>query len=107
MHACSSISLPALENCLTMCVFCIEQTLRRYLVDEADDKMPQETRAPIEWRIEVVATAPRQRNGFDCGVFCCMFAFYLSVGRVPSFTQDDMLTFRRRILLDIHRLRVD
>ena len=83
------------------------QVLLRYLVDEAGDKTPQTPLVPSEWRVEVAVNAPPQLNDYDCGVYVCMYAFYLSVGRVPSFTQDDVSTFRRRILLDIYRRRVD
>lgn len=79
----------------------------RYLVDEADDKTPETPLTPSDWRVEVAANAPMQLNGYDCGVYVCMYAYYLSVGRVPSFTQDDVSTFRRRILLNIVQKRVD
>ena len=83
------------------------QNLLRYLGDEARDKLPLTQFNASEWRCEVVADAPRQLNSWDCGVFTCMFAYYLSAGRTPAFTQDAVPSFRRRMLLDICNLRVD
>ena len=40
-----------------------------------------------------------QDNGYDCGVFLCVFMDYLSAGYVPAsgdFTQADMPMFRQR-----------
>ena len=85
----------------------IAQNLLRYLTDEVRDKTASVPFDATEWRCEVVADAPQQLNSWDCGVFTCMFAHYLSAGRTPAFTQDDMPRFRRRMLLDICNLRVD
>ena len=47
------------------------------------------------------ATIPRQFNDFDCGVFLCMYADYLSEGSPLRFSQADMPLFRRRLILAI------
>ena len=77
------------------------QNLLRYLGDEARDKAPQMPFDALEWRLEIVSDAPRQRNCFDCGVFTSKLADYLSEGRAPAFSQRDMNYFRRRMLLEI------
>ena len=46
---------------------------------------------------------PQQRNGYDCGVFMCKTADYLSQDARLNFSQDDMDYFRRRLVLEIKR----
>jgi sentrin-specific protease 1 len=96
-----------LSSSRSIAVFHALQTLLRYLGDEARDKLPMMPFIASEWRCEVVADAPQQLNSWNCGVFTCMFAYYLSAGRTPAFTQEDVPRFRRRMLLDICNLRVD
>lgn len=45
-----------------------------------------------------LSAVPRQTNGYDCGVFTCMFGDYLSENLPLTFTQQDIGFFRRRIL---------
>ena len=47
------------------------------------------------------ADIPRQKNGFDCGVFTLMYADYTSRNRSFDFTQADMHSIRRKIALQI------
>lgn len=44
---------------------------------------------------------PTQQNGFDCGVFTCTMADYLSREVPMLFTQTDMPTLRRRMAYEI------
>lgn len=45
---------------------------------------------------------PRQKNSFDCGVFTCMYANYVSIGKKVDFNQDDMGRFRKQIGCEIY-----
>jgi len=52
------------------------------------------------WRlVGTTPDTPCQLNGVDCGVFTCMFADFLSVGRPLLFTQRDILRCRYQIAL--------
>jgi sentrin-specific protease 1 len=44
---------------------------------------------------------PQQKNGYDCGVFVCMFAEYLSRNESFDFDQKHMDYFRRKITYEI------
>ena len=55
-----------------------------------------------EWVKENRQDIPRQQNGFDCGVFMCMFAEYISRGTLHmDFSQDNILFFRKRMVYEI------
>lgn len=44
---------------------------------------------------------PQQQNGFDCGVFTCMCANYLSKNKELTYSQKDMKLLRRRMAYEI------
>ena len=44
-----------------------------------------------------VTSSPRQENGFDCGVFVCVFADLLSPGHNLDITQNDLRFSRQKI----------
>ena len=44
---------------------------------------------------------PLQRNGFDCGVFMCTNADYLSQGVLLDYTHKDIVCMRRRLAAQI------
>lgn len=44
---------------------------------------------------------PRQNNDYDCGVFICMYAEFISRNRQFTFTQDDMEYFRKKMIHEI------
>ena len=77
--------------------------LLQYLKDEWATKngggeLPDAT----TWKlISCTADTPKQENGFDCGVFTCMFADFLSAGYPLSFSQDHITRCRERIALSI------
>jgi len=77
--------------------------LRQWLQDESKDKK----QAPLDlsgWSDVVYKQhTPQQRNGFDCGVFMCRTADYLGRAARLSFTQDEMLYMRRRMVVEIMR----
>ena len=49
----------------------------------------------------VVEDAPVQENAYDCGVFTCMCAEYISLNVRPLFTQRNMSYFRKRMLVKL------
>jgi len=55
---------------------------------EADHMDKKLCELPPDWKvIDTTPNIPRQENGFDCGVFICMFAYYLSSGQALTFDQ--------------------
>ena len=57
--------------------------LKQYLTDEIADKIkdPNNMEHVQQWTMaETSRDVPRQRNGYDCGVFVCMYAYALSMG---------------------------
>jgi hypothetical protein len=54
-----------------------------------------------DWSFRVAADAPRQLNGWDCGVFTLMACKWRALQLPFSYDQRDMDYFRRRIMADI------
>jgi sentrin-specific protease 1 len=55
-----------------------------------------------EWEfVDMGSSVPQQSNGFDCGVFCCMYALCLARGVSMDFHQRDMPDIRNRFVADI------
>lgn len=76
--------------------------LFRYLKDEWRDKKKTDRGDWDEWQlIGYTEDIPQQHNGFDCGVFTCMFADALSRGMPLCFTQQHITPFREHITLSI------
>jgi sentrin-specific protease 1 len=75
--------------------------VRDYVEKESLDKK----KTPFDWAgwTNVIGgdQLPQQENGYDCGVFCCMYAVYFSVGRFPSFAQKDLPFFRKKIAIEL------
>jgi hypothetical protein len=91
----------------TLQVFCslgnrhkaITRIVWRYLKDEYKDKhlgkeLPDQESWTFHYR---TANSPQQRNGFDCGVFVCMTADFLSNGWPLIYTQAHVEHCRLRI----------
>lgn len=55
-----------------------------------------------EWKA-VVTDGPKQQNGFDCGVFVCTTAEFISRDRPLTFEQKDMIYFRKKMVIEIMR----
>lgn len=75
--------------------------LLRYFEDEHKDKKkkPLDT---SEWNLVTCEPdTPQQLNGFDCGVFTCMFADFLSRDMPLIFSQEHVTECRERIALSI------
>eukprot|EP01114_Cavostelium_apophysatum_P018007 TRINITY_DN5479_c0_g1_i1.p1 TRINITY_DN5479_c0_g1~~TRINITY_DN5479_c0_g1_i1.p1 ORF type:complete len:615 (-),score=139.27 TRINITY_DN5479_c0_g1_i1:51-1895(-) len=76
------------------------QLLRRYTADEHKAKKGKDLDLS-DWENYTPKDIPMQKNGYDCGVFMCKFADYLSKGQGLIFSQKNMSYFRRRMVLDI------
>mmetsp|Transcript_368 Transcript_368/g.614 ORF Transcript_368/g.614 Transcript_368/m.614 type:complete len:572 (-) Transcript_368:78-1793(-) len=76
--------------------------LMRYLKDEWASKKGGELPDIDKWSIVGAEKGvPRQKNGYDCGVFTCMFADFLSMDRPLTFDQSHINQCRERIVLSI------
>ena len=77
--------------------------LRRWLEDESVDK--RNTRFDASSYVDVVykTSTPKQSNGYDYGVFMLTTARYLACDAKLTFTQEDMPSLRRRLVLEILR----
>lgn len=54
-----------------------------------------------EYDFQNCNNGPKQKNGFDCGVFACMEIEYLARESPLNFGQNDMLTFRKRMAYEL------
>ena len=78
------------------------ETIKRYIEDEHEDKKKFPLPDTDEWKlIPCQPDTPRQKNGYDCGVFTCMFADFISKDCPLVFTQDHVNQCRERIALSI------
>ena len=76
-------------------------SLLDYLKDEHMDKY-QKQLDTSDWElVDCQPDTPQQENGFDCGVFTCMFADYLSRDAPLTFGQSTVTECRQRIALSI------
>ena len=50
---------------------------------------------------------PLQENGFDCGVFVCAYADFLSIGKPLTFGQSHITMLRQQIALSIIKGNVE
>ncbi|EDV46677.1 uncharacterized protein LOC6550383 [Drosophila erecta] len=74
--------------------------LEKYLREESLDKRkkPFDTSSFV---IESMQKIPQQLNGSDCGVFSCMFAEYITRDVSITFSQSEMIYFRKKMALEI------
>ncbi|ODQ82354.1 hypothetical protein BABINDRAFT_31423 [Babjeviella inositovora NRRL Y-12698] len=54
-----------------------------------------------EYEMDADVPAPRQENGYDCGVFTCTNVEYLSRGAKLTFKQSDMQNLRNKMALEV------
>jgi len=78
------------------------RTLRQYIVDEYKDKKGGSYDVS-DWTFYQPKDIPLQENGYDCGVFMCKYADYISKNSSFTFEQEDIRYFRKRMILDIVR----
>jgi sentrin-specific protease 1 len=71
--------------------------LFRYVQDEHQDKKGVPPPNPEEWTLVYGSRdgCPQQQNGFDCGVYACVCADYLSDDLPLIYTQEDITNFWR------------
>ena len=100
------------------------QILRDYLKEESKDKK-KEDRDLLDWtefcpKVDLFFTSfigratyrhdsqdiPAQQNGYDCGVFTCMFMDYLARQEDFDFSQDNMPYLRERIIWEISQSKM-
>ena len=91
------------RGCLNVFVL---QAVQNWLVDEANDKRkihgcPEITKS--NWKLQHCKDVPQQSNGYDCGVFVCMYCDYMSDDLQPKFGQEKMPQFREKICASILR----
>lgn len=67
---------------------------------EAEHASKQKPFRLEEWS-SVQKNVPKQRNGYDCGPFSCMFAAFMSNDKRMSFLQGDLPKMRKRIAWSI------
>lgn len=71
-----------------------------YLKQEHENKKNEQLDCS-GWKIMNAEDCPKQENGYDCGVFTCVNAEYLSRDAKLDFVQDDMPKLRKRICYEI------
>lgn len=54
-----------------------------------------------EWNYGYPESIPSQENGYDCGMFVCKYADYISQSKKLDFDQQVMPYFRKLIILEI------
>jgi sentrin-specific protease 1 len=80
------------------------KSLFQYVKDEHMDKKGTPLPDIEQWElVGYQSGTPCQRNGFDCGVFTCMFADFLSRDWPLVFAQEHITECRERIALSIMR----
>jgi Ulp1 family protease len=79
------------------------KALLEYVKDEWKSKNQGEALPNLEeWKlVSTTIDTPMQENGWDCGVFTCMFADFLGLGYPLSFKQEHITQCRERIALSI------
>ncbi|KAL3767142.1 hypothetical protein ACHAW5_003161 [Stephanodiscus triporus] len=75
--------------------------LLEYVKDEYRAKKGQELDVAKWELVSCAKDTPQQRNGYDCGVFTCMFADFISKDCQLLFNQDHIDCCRNRIALSI------
>ncbi|KAH8301370.1 hypothetical protein KR059_001404, partial [Drosophila kikkawai] len=76
------------------------EALKMYLQQESVDKR-KENFDTSDFKLETAKDVPQQYNGNDCGVFCCMFAEYITRDAPLTFTQAHMVAMRKKMILEI------
>lgn len=74
-----------------------------YLEEESKHKIQNSKFSASDWiKDDDVRNMPKQDNDYDCGVFCCMYAEYITRNeRHFGFGPEDMNKFRKQIRLEI------
>lgn len=83
---------------------CLKRILK-YLILEHINKKGIEF-SPGGWLLRNMTKCPQQENLWDCGVFVCMYAEYLSRDAPLRFSQKHMTKFRIQIASEIGRKKL-
>lgn len=78
--------------------------LLEYMISEYKDKKGTDGSKEFNfenWILSSPKNIPCQQNGYDCGVFACVFAEYRSRNADFTFSQKNMYYFRDRISYEI------
>ena len=76
--------------------------LLEYVKDEYKVKNGGQEMDVSEWElVSCTADTPQQRNGFECGVFTCMFCDFISKVRSLVFNQSHIDQCRDQVALSI------
>jgi len=84
--------------------------VRRWLVDELRSKLGNEAVAKWavdQWEVAMDDDFPRQTDCGSCGVFVLVVAYYLSLGKALTFSQDDIDVLRQRIAIALYLDELD
>ena len=75
--------------------------IKRYIFEEWQLRkgMPMTQAQMDEWEVMSMPPidSPKQENGFDCGMFVCMYADYMLNNLPEQFSQNDMPMLRQKI----------
>ena len=78
------------------------EVLFQYLQDEHLDKKNTCLPDLEKWKlVQTQPETPRQNNGYDCGIFACFFADFLSIDLPLTFDQSHIDRIRERVALSI------
>ncbi|KAG0495718.1 hypothetical protein HPP92_000409 [Vanilla planifolia] len=77
-----------------------------YLVEEASDKSGKVINTS-SWKKGSINDLPKQKNGWDCGMFMLKYTDFYSRGLNLHFDQEHMDYFRKRTVKEILRLRAE
>jgi sentrin-specific protease 1 len=85
------------DRCLTL--------LKEYIKNESLDKKKVEYDTS-DWIFYTPKNIPCQQNGYDCGVFTCMFMEFIARDLDFLFEQKHMPYLRKRITLEILNVKL-
>lgn len=76
------------------------------LLKEIDPSLDDET---TEWSFVSNANGqlPQQENGYDCGVYVCIYARCLLGLSGAAVSSDSIPSFRKQMLLELHKMKVE
>lgn len=77
------------------------ELIKTYMKGEAERLELANSVDVDEYQLLPNIKVPQQQNGFDCGVFTCICAYYLSTGRPLTYSQRDIPTFRQRMIIEL------
>jgi len=84
--------------------------VRRWLIDELRATVGQGAVAEWavdKWEVSEDADLPRQTDSGSCGVFVLIVAYYLSLGKALTFTQDNIDVLRHRMAIALYLDELD